>query len=419
MAQGTVAFRRQVNAPTWFLFALDYRLMYTKEVNRTYKYRVYPKKQQVNELEVMLGAFCDLYNAGLQQRIEAYNRKKLTLSCITQCNELKAVRLADDRLAGYSFSAEQQVLRRLDKAFKAFFRRLKTKGKAGFPRFQKKTRYDSADFRVGDGLTFKKSNRLGITGITGEIRVKWHRNMPVKPKSAVLSRHNKKWYICFHVELPDVEIMEPINPVGIDVGLNKLCALSDGETFDHPRYYRKATQKQRRLQRGLSRCRRGSKRRNVVRIRLTNHAAHVTNQRRDHAHKLTTNLIRTYDGFAVEDLRIENMMKSNLAKSIQDAAWNQIISLIEYKAASAGMKYVKVSPRGTTQDCSGCGCIPLVKKTLATRTHICCECGVVLDRDVNAARNILQRSRLGTSQQTLIKDNSPRIVCEAASFRGR
>ena len=388
-------------------------------MNRTYKYRIYPKKQQVLELDAMLGAFCDLYNAGLQQRIEAYNRKKLTLSCITQCNELKAVRLEDDRLAEYSFSAEQQVLRRLDKAFKAFFRRLGTKGKAGFPRFQKKARYDSAELRVGDGLTFKKSNKLGITGITGEIRVKWHRDLPVKPKSAVLTRHNKKWYICFQVELPDVETREPINPVGIDVGLNKLCALSDGETFDHPRYYRKATQKQRQLQRTLSRCRRGSKRRNVVRIRLANHAAHVANQRRDHAHKLTTELVKTYDGFAFEDLRIRNLLKSNLAKSIQDAAWNQIISFVDYKAASAGIRCVKVDPRGTTQNCSECGCIPLVKKTLATRTHICEDCGVVMDRDVNAARNILQRSRLGTSRQTLIKDNSPRIVCEAAPCRGR
>jgi len=388
-------------------------------VNRTYKYRIYPKKQQVQELNVMLGAFCDLYNAGLQQRIEAYSRQKISLSCITQCNELKAVREADERLADFSFSAEQQVIRRLDKAFKAFFRRLKTKDKAGFPRFRSKARHNSADFRVGDGLTLKKSNKIGITGISGELRVKWHRDLPTKPKAAVLTRHDRKWYVSFQVELPNVEIIEPVNAIGIDVGLNKLCALSNGETFDHPRFHRRAQARQRVLQRKLSRCKKGSKRRTEVKVVLASASAHVANQRRDHAHKLTTNLIRIYDGFAVEDLRIKNMMKSNLAKSIQDASWHQLLSLIDYKAASAGMMYVKVNPRGTTQNCSECGCIPLVKKTLSTRTHTCEDCGLVLDRDVNAARNILQRSRLGTSRQAQIKPDVARIVCEAACFSWR
>jgi len=385
----------------------------------TYKYRVYPTKQQASQLDGMLGAFCDLYNAGLQQRIEAYQRKKLTLTCITQCNELKACREADERLASFGFSTEQQVLRRLDKAFKAFFGRLKKKGKAGFPRFQKKNRFDSAEFRVGDGLTIKKSERLGIVGISGNIRVKWHRDLPVKPKSAAITRTNSKWYICFQIELPDVEIQEPTNPVGIDVGLNQLIALSDGTSFDHPRYYKKSQAKQRRLQRALSRCKRNSKRRNKVRIRLARHAAHVANQRRDHAHKLTLDLIKTYDGFAFENLQIKNLVKSNMAKSIHDAAWNQITSFISYKAASASMRCVAVDPRGTSQNCSDCGSIPLIKKNLSVRTHVCDDCGLVLDRDVNAARNILQRSRLGISPKTLTGGPNKLVVLEAACFSGR
>jgi len=385
----------------------------------TYKYRVYPTKQQANELDGMLGAFCDLYNAGLQQRIEAYQRKKLTLACITQCNELKACREADERLASFGFTAEQQVMRRLDKAFKAFFGRLKKKSKAGFPRFQKKKQYDSAEFRVGDGLTIKKSDRLGIVGISSEIRVRWHRALPVKPKSAVLTRTNGKWYICFQIELPDVEIREPVNPVGIDVGLNQLMALSDGKSFDHPRYYRKSQAKQRRLQRALSRCKRNSKGRNKARMRLARHSAHVANQRRDHAHKLTSDLIKTYDGFAIENLQIKNMVKSNMAKSIHDAAWNQITSFISYKAASAGMRCVAVDSRGTSQNCSDCGSIPLIKKTLSVRTHVCVDCGLVLDRDVNAARNILQRSRLGISPKTLTSGGNKLVVLETACFSGR
>jgi putative transposase len=385
----------------------------------TYKYRVYPTQQQANQLDGMLGAFCDLYNAGLQQRIEAYQRQHVTLTCITQCNELKACREADERLASFGFSTEQQVMRRLDKAFKAFFGRLKKTGKAGFPRFQKKTRYDSAEFRIGDGLTIKKSDKLGVVGISGEIRVKWHRTLPTTATSAVLTRNNGKWYICFQVKLPDVEIQEPVNPVGIDVGLHQLMALSDGVSFDNPRYSRQSQAKQRRLQRSLSRCKRNSKGRNKARIRLARHSAHVANQRRDHAHKLTTDLTRSYDGFAFEHLQIKNMIKSNLAKSIHDAAWTQITSFITYKAASAGMRCVAVDPRGTSQNCSVCGGIPLVKKPLSVRTHRCEDCGLVMDRDVNAARNILQRSRLGISPKTPTGGASKLVVLEAAPFRGR
>ena len=144
----------------------------------SHKYRLYPTQAQAAGMEAMLGAFCDLYNAALQQRIEAYRRRRKTLRYADQAGELKAVRAADERLAGYSFSAEQQVLRRLDKAFQAFFRRLTTQGKAGFPRFQVKARFDSAEVRVGDGLTIRKSKRLRVVGIPGEVKVTWHRPLP-------------------------------------------------------------------------------------------------------------------------------------------------------------------------------------------------------------------------------------------------
>src|SRR5919199_6394990 len=170
----------------------------------SYKYRLYPNRAQIAALGAMLDAFCDLYNAGLQQRIEAYRRRAKTLRYTDQANELKGVRAADERLAAFSFSAEQQVLRRLDKAFRAFFRRLKErKGRAGFPRFQAKSRFDGAEFRVGDGLTIRKSKRLGIIGIPGEIKGKWHRDIPeaAKVKAAVLSRSGGRWFVCLQCEI--------------------------------------------------------------------------------------------------------------------------------------------------------------------------------------------------------------------------
>src|SRR5919199_5008351 len=190
----------------------------------SYKYRLYPSRAQIVALEAMLGAFCDLYNAGLQQRIEAYRRQGKTLRYADQANELKAVRAVDERLAAFSFSAEQQVLRRLDKAFKSFFRRLRErKGKAGFPRFQAKSRFDSAEFRVGDGLTVCRTKRLGIVGIPGEIKVKWHRDIPAEAKvgAAVLCRNAGRWYVVFQIDVPEGGAPErPFNPVGIDVGLS-------------------------------------------------------------------------------------------------------------------------------------------------------------------------------------------------------
>src|SRR5919205_2486505 len=195
----------------------------------SYKYRLYPNRAQIAALEGMLGAFCDLYNAGLQQRIEAYRRRAKTLRYADQANELKAVRAVDERLAGYSFSAEQQVLRRLDKAFRAFFRRLKErKGKAGFPRFQAKSRFDSAEFRVGDGLTVRKTKRLGIIGIPGEIKVKWHRDIPgdATVGAAVVCRNAGRWCVVFQIDAPEHEAAErAAKPVGIDVGLSALVAL--------------------------------------------------------------------------------------------------------------------------------------------------------------------------------------------------
>src|SRR5262249_39723418 len=149
---------------------------------RSYKDRLYPSRSQAVALNGMLGAFCDLYNAGLQQRIEAYQRQRKSLCYVDQANELKAVRLADERLAGYSYSVGQQILRGLERAFAALSRRLKTKAKAGFPRFRAKSWFDSAAFRVADGLRVRKSKRIAIVGIPAEIKVKWHRPLPADAK---------------------------------------------------------------------------------------------------------------------------------------------------------------------------------------------------------------------------------------------
>lgn len=358
----------------------------------SFKYRLFTTAAQEAALTDMLGAFCDLYNAGLQQRIEAYRRQGISLRYGNQAAELKAVRAADERLAGYSFSAEQQVLRRLDKTFSAFFGRVKRGAKPGFPRFRAKARFDSADFRVGDGLTIRKSKRVGIVGIPGEIKVKWHRNLPAGAKlgAAVISRKAGKWCVCFQVELPDAESVErDFSPVGIDVGLTSLAALSTGETVPTPQFTKRAAKALRRAQRAVARKKRHSKRQRRAKLRVARLSARIANQRRDFSHKLSRRLVDEHSHIAFEDLNIKGLAAGMLAGSVHNAAWNQLVQCVTYKAASAGGTVVLVDPRGTSQTCPECGTI--ARKTLAVREHRC-DCGCTLDRDVAAARVILQRA---------------------------
>jgi putative transposase len=183
----------------------------------SYKYRLDPNKAQSAAIADMLADFCRLYNACLEQRIDTWERRQISVGYNMQAAELKAVRCAIPELARWSFSAEQQVLRRLDKTFKAFFARGR-----GFPRFRATARYHAADFRVGDGLTIRKGGRIGIVGVPGEIKIRWHRELPGKSASAILTRQAGKWYIVFHVEVEAVDRAGP-DSVGIDLGLKPGC----------------------------------------------------------------------------------------------------------------------------------------------------------------------------------------------------
>src|SRR3954454_238737 len=354
----------------------------------SHKYRLFPNRAQVNALAGMLDAFRDLYNAALQQRIEAYRRRGISLRYTEQAGELKAVRLPDERLARYSSSAEQQVLRRIDKAFQAFFRRLKTGQKPGFPRFRAGNRYHAAEFRVGDGLTIRKSQRVGIVGIPGEIKCKWHRTLPSDPSSAILTRQCGKWFVVFHVEMPEGECHDG-EAVGIDCGLSSLIATSIGETIDRPNWTKRAAKGLRRRQRALARTRRGSKRRAKTRARLAAYSAQIARRRSDFLHKLSADLVRRFAGIALEDLNIQGLARGMLAKDVLDAAWAQLIAMLSYKAARAGSEIVLVDPRGTSQTCPDCGTIK--PKLLSERMHRC-DCGCVLDRDVAAAKIVHLRA---------------------------
>ena len=353
----------------------------------SYRYRIYPNKTQGALLSEMLADFCGLYNCALEHRIKAYE-KGVSIRCNDQITSLPTIRKDLPHMGRWSCTAQQQVLRKLDKTFKAFFSRCKRGQTPGFPRFRARDRYHAADFRVGDGLTIRKPGKLGFVGIPGEIRVKWHRDLPSKPASAILSRNAGRWYVIFHVEVAAVERASP-ESVGIDMGLTALVALSTGETIARPNITKRNARKLRRLQRALSRCQRRSKVRRKRKAAVAKLQAHIGNARRDALHKLSRDLVNRFGRIALEDLNIKGLAGGMLAKHVNDASWAQLAAMISYKAENAGCEVVLVDPRGTSQTCPECGTI--AKKTLAEREHRC-DCGCSLDRDVAAAIVVHQRA---------------------------
>jgi len=211
-------------------------------------------------------------------------------------------------------------------------------------------------------------------------------------KTVTIKRDVDQWYVTFscEIEMPAVLPIQDKPAVGIDRELEYYATMSDGMHVSNPRYYRKAQETIARRQRVMERRKKGGKNRGKAGVLVKKAHRHVANQRRDMQHKAARRIVDTYGVVAVEDLTIAGMVQNHsLAKSISDAAWGTFISLLTNKAASAGCVVVKVNPSGTSQTCSGCGAKPDTPKTLADRWHTCAACGLSLQRDVNAARNIL------------------------------
>ena len=257
---------------------------------------------------------------------------------------------------------------------------------------------------MGDGLTLKKDGRIGVTGLTAALKVKWHRTIPAGAKlgHAILSRNGGHWHISFLATLPEVDVPErECQPVGLDLGVSSLVALSNGKRVATPQWVRDAAAGLRRHQRRLARRTKGSNRWKKARRDLARYSRHIANQRRDFMHKLTTELARDYSHIAVEDLNILGLARGMLAKDVLNAGWGAFLEMLRYKAESAGGVVEAVDPRNTSQACAACG--SLVPKKLSERRHDCPQCGYSADRDVNAAQNILLKSSfsgLGSSRRT-------------------
>jgi putative transposase len=388
---------------------------------KAYKYRLYADQATTERFQWILDRCRELYNAALDERKSAYRIARKSIGYYEQKRDL--VEIKESICPEYQDIAShvlQDVILRVKRSYDHFFRRVKNGEQPGYPRFQGRNRYDS--FTYPDGAGWKLDAKERPAGKKGMVRVKLHlskigtvklhlhRDMAGTIKTLTIKREGEHWYACFSCEISKPEAL-PVGyeDVGIDLGVSHFAALSTGEFLDHPRSFRKTEKKLKQLQAALSRKKRGSHRRNKAVQAIA--AAHrkIRNQRRDFQHKASRTLVNRYQVIALEDLRVKNLTrapapkqnengqyvpngaraKAGLNKSILDAGWSTFTEMVSVKAAWAGRAVILVDPFKTSQICSQCH-KEGPHKDLDERVHHCVHCGVVLDRDINAAINILQ-----------------------------
>ncbi len=351
-----------------------------------YKYRLYPSRAQVTAIERMLGLCCELYNAGLQERRDAWRTNKTFITYNNQQNQLPEIKAIRPELGMVHSQVLQDTLKRLDKAFVAFFRRVKSGEKAGFPRFRSRSRYNSFTYSQS-GFSIV-SGKLKLSKI-GMVKIKLHRPIKGKIKTLTITRNSTgKWFACFTAEVEHERLPDNQNAVGIDMGITNFATLSTGEAIANPKFFRGDEKRLAKAQKKLSATTKRSpervKRRKIVALVHER----IANRRRDFTHQESRKLVNRFALIIFENLHIRGMVKNHhLAKSISDAAWNQLMQFTAYKAEEAGRCVRQVNPRNTSKACSRCG--QIVEKDLSVRVHSCSNCGLTLDRDYNAAINIL------------------------------
>ena len=394
-------------------------------MKRADKFRAYPTGQQEGRALRLLAHHCDLYNAALQERREAWRVCKVSIRYGDQSAQLQEIRTDDPNgHGGHSFTAQQQTLRRLNATFAAFFKRVEAARRArargeqapnpGYPRFKPYKRFNQVLFVAGDGAKWEPADGGRWAHATfqavGLIKVNQHRAVNGRVKTLQLKREYRRWYVVVVAE----EVAEPLlatgRVAGVGVGVARFLTTSDGEIVANPRFLDKARTRIADLERRKARAKLGSGNRRRLRRQLARQWRQVSNQRRDFHHKTARALVNAYDTIALEDLRVANMtrsakgtveapgrnvaQKSGLNRSILDAGWGQFASILTAKAESAGRRVVLVNPAYTSVDCHACGarCARPRQDTV-----VCPVCGEH-DADVNGARNIATRAGLGSGQ---------------------
>lgn len=357
-------------------------------MRKTFLFRAKIDRETESNCNHWLDICRDIYNSALRQRIDRYKETQESVSYYTQQRQLPLIKKDFPEIKTTNSQTLQDVLDRLDKAYKAFFRRVKAGEKAGFPRFKNRNSYNSFSLKQ---TGYKLEGRYLYVRNVGRFKLFLSRPIEGDIKTVTIRRMpTGKWFVSFSCDnVPTKQFPQTSKEVGIDVGIKSFCVDSEGGIVANPKYFRNNEKQLRRRQRKLSRRRKGSVRRNKARILVAKAYEKVTNQRNDFLHKVSNKYINNFQTIYVEDLKIKNMVKNrHLSKSISDCSWGIFFQFLSYKAANAGREVVRVNPSNTSQRCSACG--EKVPKKLSVRIHCCPFCGLVLDRDLNAAINIIQ-----------------------------
>ncbi|HEY5267958.1 MAG TPA: transposase [Candidatus Saccharimonadales bacterium] len=370
----------------------------------SYKYRIYPNKNQAESLQKNFNFCCFLYNCALQERNDHYKKFGKSVSYSSQCEALPYIKeiFADQVKPIYSQSL-QQVLKRLDGSYKNFFRRVKDKAsKAGFPRYKSADSYNSIVFPQADlkggGVKLLDNNKLRVFGIDGDLKIKWHRPFQGRCKQVIIKKQADKFFLIISCTDVPLDILVKANKTtAIDLGLESFITTDDGTKFHHPKPYKTAKEKLAWLNRKLALKVRGSNNRKSIKKQLGKAYEKVSNVRQDFLHKIAKQFIAENDIVIIEKLNVKSMMESKSfavgKANIQDASWASFAGILSYKAERAGRIIIEVDSRNTSKMCSQCKNVK-EHMTLADRTYHCEVCDLAMDRDHNAALNI---RRLGTS----------------------
>ena len=357
-------------------------------MRKAFRYRIFPTHSQTTALEQSLDACRWLYNHFLEQRKDAWESEQKSLSRYDQSNTIKSLKQEYPFLANAFSQNLQNVSTRIDLAFRAFFRRVKSGGKPGYPRFRGKFRYDSFTYPQSG---FKLLKNVVQLSKIGGVKIKLHRPIEGKIKTCTVKRTpTGKWFVGFTCDIDHKPVEQPVElSVGIDMGLLSFATLSSGEQVENPRFFKKEEKVLAKAQRKLSDQKKATKARAKARKVISRVHERISNKRHNFAHQESRKLVNKYNTICVEDLSINNMQKDNfrcINKSIGDAAWRQFLDLLVCKAAEAGKRVVKINPAYTSQDCNICGNRQKLK--LSNRMYHCPCCGLSINRDVNAAINI-------------------------------
>ncbi|WP_326793790.1 transposase (plasmid) [Streptomyces sp. NBC_00841] len=386
---------------------------------RAYKFLMRPTVGQTIALGEMLRDHCSLYNGALQERRDAYRHvSKTSIKYGMQSAQLKEIRVHDpERQGRWSFSSQQATLRRLGKAFAAFFRRVKAGETPGYPRFRGVNWFDTVDFpKDGDGCRWDSTPHDPVTRVrfqgVGHVKVNQHRPVVGKVKTVSVKREGKRWYVILTAEQTAPKPLPATGSVvGIDMGIANFLADSGGEFIENPRHGRKAAAKLEAAQQAVARCKRRSNRRKKAVQKVADLHRKVRRQRLDHAHKTAWGLVREHDFIAHEDLKIRNMVKApaprpdpdrpgsflpnraaakaGLNHSISDAGWGVFLTILHAKAESAGRDVIAVDPRNTSRTCPECGHVAAENRPTQEKFH-CVSCDHSAHADTVGALNVLR-----------------------------